>query len=264
MARKIVITSGKGGVGKTTITASLGISLAGLGKKTLIIDGDVGLNNLDVVMGIENRTVYDLSDVLEGKCNISNALVQDEYNALLYILPSAGAFVDNKYSSQVFRQLLARVESEFDFVLVDCPAGLGDGFHRAVSGCDEGIVVTTPHIPSIRDADKTLSVLASYGLSSIGVVVNRVRGDLVLQGNMMDGKEIAKALRYPLLGVVPEDDKLTVYSQLGRLGLSSFPSKIAVDIIANNLVTGERRIYDTTLRFKGVVGKLKMWLEKGL
>ena len=264
MARKIVLTSGKGGVGKTSISASLGISLANRNNRCLIIDADVGLNNLDVVMGVENQLVYDMADVIAGKCTISNALIQDKYNAGLYILPSSHAFNDVQVSAAEFRSLIYRLEDSFDFILIDCPAGIDVGFHRAVSGADEAIVVTTPHISAIRDGDKVLSMLASYGLNAISVIVNRVRGDLVLQGNMMSAEDIAKVLRYPLIGVVPEDDNLTIYSQLGRIGLNAHQSRIAVDLIADNILSGKTRLYDPTLRYRGLIGKLKMWLEKSI
>lgn len=262
MARKIVVTSGKGGVGKTSLTASIGIGLASRGNKVLLIDGDIGLNNLDVVMGMENRVVYDMADVLAGKCLLSQAILQDNYCENLYVLPSAHAYSSKCIGVKQFRQLLGKIEENFDILLIDCPAGIEDSFHRAVSGADEAIVVTTPHTSAIRDADKVLNLLGSYRLREINVVINRVRGDLVLQGKMMSGMDIAKVLRFPPLGIVPEDDSITIYSQLGRIGLNNNYSKSAFDIIADNIMTGNRRIFDPTSRYKGMWGKLKMYMEK--
>lgn len=264
MARKIVITSGKGGVGKTSVTAGLGMCLAGRGAGVLLVDADVGLNNLDVVMGLESRVVYDMTDVIAGKCTVRQALVQDDYNQNLFVMPSAHAYASEEISAKNFRQLLGKLDQSFDYILIDCPAGIEEGFHRAVCGADEAIVVTTPHISAIRDADKVLSVLASYSMNGIHIVVNRVRGDLVAQGSMMGGGEIASALRYPLVGVVPEDDNITVYSQLGKMGMGSSNSRAAFDMIVENLLTGGRRIFDPTAKYRGVIGKLKLWLERGL
>ncbi|MEG1395133.1 MAG: septum site-determining protein MinD [Clostridia bacterium] len=264
MARKIVITSGKGGVGKTSITASLGNRLANRGKSVLLVDADIGLNNLDVVLGAESRVVYDMSDVIEGKCVIKQAIIQDENNCNLYLLPSAHGYNNSALTAQSFRQLTGKLDANFDFILIDCPAGIDDGFHRAVSGADEAIIITTPHVSSIRDADKVLSMLMSYDLNGVNVIVNRCRGDLILQGEMMSGEEICKILRCPLVGIVPEDDNIAVYSQLGKIGMNSAFSRISFDMVAENILSGDRRLYDVTARFRGVIGKLKMWLERSV
>ncbi len=256
MARKIVVTSGKGGVGKTSVLASLGISLANKGKNVLMIDGDIGLNNLDVVMGMESRVIYDMADVIENKCHINQALLQED-GIGLYLLPSAHAYSSDKLSAQSFRELIGRIENTFDFILIDCPAGIDAGFHRAVSCCDEAILVTTPHIPAIRDGDKVLGLLRSYKLNAVNLVVNRVRGDFVVTGKMMSGGEISNILRCPLIGVVPEDDAVTVYSQLGRIGMNSSSSRDAIDMIARNVLDNTNKIYDVTRGHRGLIGKLK-------
>ena len=261
MARKIVLTSGKGGVGKTSILASLGICLANRGKNVLMIDGDVGLNNLDVVMGMESRVVYDMSDVIENKCHINQALLQEEGSSL-YLLPSAHAYDNQKITAQAFKEMVGRIEHLFDFILIDCPAGIDAGFHRAVSCSDEAIVVTTPHIPAIRDGDKVLGLLRSYKLNSISLVINRVRGDFVSRGKMMSASEIARILRTPLIGAVPEDDAVTVYSQLGRIGLNRSSSRDAIDMIASNLINNSFRIYDVERGYRGFFGRLKRIVSK--
>ncbi|MDE6189532.1 MAG: septum site-determining protein MinD [Clostridia bacterium] len=256
MARKIVVTSGKGGVGKTSVLASLGICLASKGKNVLMIDGDVGLNNLDVVMGMESRVVYDMADVIDNKCHINQALLQEDGTSL-YLLPSAHAYSSERLSAAAFRELIGRIEDTFDFILIDCPAGIDAGFHRAVSCSDEALLVTTPHIPAIRDGDKVLALLRSYKLNAINLIVNRVRGDFVVTGKMMNGGEISNILRCPLVGVVPEDDAITIYSQLGRIGMNSSSSRDAIDMIAENIVNNTFKLYDVTKGHRGLVGKFK-------
>lgn len=261
MARKIVITSGKGGVGKTSITACIGTALALRGNRTLLIDGDVGLNNLDVVMGMESRVVYDMSDVIDGKCGIAQALIQDEVSENLYVLPSAHAYSNERISVDIFLQIITSLEPSFDFILIDSPAGIEGSFHRAVCVAEEAIVVTTPHTSAIRDADKVISILSSYELRDIMLVVNRIRGDLVLQEKAMSAIEISKILRTKLIGIVPEDDSITIYSQLGRIGVNNNQSKITFDMIADNILSGQGRLYDVTQKYRGLFGKIKMFVE---
>lgn len=256
MARKIVVTSGKGGVGKTSVLASLGICLANKGKSVLMIDGDIGLNNLDVVMGMESRVVYDMADVIDNKCHINQALLQEDGSSL-YLLPSAHAYSSGRLTAASFRDLINRIEDMFDFILIDCPAGIDGGFHRAVSCCDEALLVTTPHIPAIRDGDKVLSILRSYKLNAINLIVNRVRGDFVVTGKMMSGGEISNILRCPLIGTVPEDDAITVYSQLGRIGMNRSSSRDAIDMIARNILDNTFKLYDVTKGHRGILGKFK-------
>ncbi len=211
--RKIVITSGKGGVGKTTVTASLGRKLAEFGHRVVLVDGDIGLNNLDVVVGIEHRVVFDICDVLQGKCALSQALVMDA-ESNLKVLPSASSRA--AVSSQAFRGLLNCL-SDYDFILIDCPAGIEEGFHRAVSGADEAIIVTTPSASAIRDADRVVTLLSSYRLKDVSLVVNRLRPDMVSRGEMLGAMEIASLLHTPLIGIIPEDDCITLYQQLGKV-----------------------------------------------
>ena len=261
MSNRIVITSGKGGVGKTTVTAGLGLALAAKGLSTLLIDGDVGLNNLDVVMGMENRVAYDMADVLAGKCRIGQALIQ-ESGMPLYIMPSAHAMYSDQIKAGEFRSLIMRLDHDFDYILIDCPAGIEGGFHRSVSACEYAIVVTTPHVSAVRDADKVLSLIGSYDIKGVSVVVNRVRGDLLARGEVMTPSDISSVLRYPLMGVVPEDDAITVYSQLGRLAFSDGESGKSFGMIASALVSGSRKLYDPTDRYNGVIGYLKSRIRR--
>ncbi len=264
MARRIVLTSGKGGVGKTTVCAGLGIALAKRGARVLLVDADVGLNNLDVALGMESRIIYDMTDVLRGRCSLRQAILQDTEYSTLSLLASSNGAEDGEFSSSALRRMLAEAEAAFDFVLIDCPAGIDVGFHRAVCVADEAIVVTTPHVGAIRDADKVLSLLDTYGLHSVSVVVNRVRGDLVEGGSMMSADDITGLLRHRALGYIPEDDCVTVYAQLGRLGKGNAKSDLAMTYIAENIINGTRRIYDCTKDYKGVFGKIKTYLRRQL
>ncbi|MEG1509345.1 MAG: septum site-determining protein MinD [Clostridia bacterium] len=264
MARKIVITSGKGGVGKTTICASLGMELARLGQKVLMIDADVGLNNLDVITNIESNIVYDMADVLEGRCRIKQALLEVPNVENLYILPSQHAYFSEDIGAKNFRLLINRLDSGFDFILIDCPAGIEKGFHRAVSASTEALVVTTPHISAIRDADKVIGLLASYKINEVNIIVNRVRGDMVLTGDMMDGMTIAKILKNMPIGIVPEDDNLGVYSQLGKLESNDSVSHLSFEFIADNILTGKRKLFDCTANYRGLFGKIKLKLKRGI
>lgn len=256
MARKIVITSGKGGVGKTTTVAALGKKLAQNGARVVLIDVDIGLNNLDVIMGLDSKVIYDLCDVIENRCRLKQALVQDNEEPLLYVLPSNHIFTSKVISSINIKNIVDELQEYFDFILIDCPAGIDKGFHRAVYCADEAIVITTPHLSSIRDADKVINLLNSYTLSDISVIVNRVRGDLILKGDMINENEISDLLNCKLLGVVPEDDFVNT-SQ--NLNLSE--ANKAYEILVNNIVSGENIIYDYKYKYKGFLGKLKQVLK---
>ncbi len=205
MARKIVITSGKGGVGKTTVTANFGVQLAKKGCRVLVCDLDFGLNNIDVVLGVENLATYDVSDVIEGRCRARQALVKHPRFPTLYTLASNRS-AERYISPQAIRLVLDSLAPQFDYLLVDSPAGIDDGFHRAVATADEAILVTTPHISALRDADRVAGMLQSYRLNKISLLVNMVRSDLLKKGEILAPEEIASALRLPLVAVVPTAD----------------------------------------------------------
>lgn len=261
MSRKIVFTSGKGGVGKTTICANLGVKLASMGNRVVMIDLDIGLNNLDVVMGIENRIVFDIVDCLENKCRVRQALVQDLKYPNLYVLPSSHLFSSNSVHAHSLKLIVDSLAVSFDYVLIDCPAGIDVGFHRAVFCADEAIVVTTPHISAIRDADKVISVLKSYNLVSTKLIVNRIRGDLVLNGEMVDAQRISKLLKTELLGVVTEEDDLG-FQIAGKVVKQDFKHLSPIDVLGLNLHNGTNHIYDYTAKYRGLFGNIKRNLRR--
>jgi septum site-determining protein MinD len=261
MARRIVVTSGKGGVGKTTLTANLGAALAKRGFRVALMDADIGLNNLDVVMGIENKVVYDIVDVIEGRCRPKQAMIQDDGYSTLYIMPSSHSYDKSVVTGQSVKLLAERLSQSFDYILLDCPAGIELGFHRAVSAADEAVVVTTPHISSIRDADKVLNILGTYDLVNVNVVVNRVRGDLVLSGDMLSPADIAELLKRKLSGVIPESDTIAANAALGRTFFGGEVTE-AFSLLAGNIHTGNHRLYDCARKYRGVFGALKRGIKK--
>ena len=261
MARKIVLTSGKGGVGKTTICANLGATLAELGFRVCLIDVDIGLNNLDVVMGIEKRVMFDIVDVIQGRCRAKQALVQDYRIPSLYVMPSAHSYSQSVVSGEKIKKVIEDLDASFDYIFIDCPAGVEAGFHRAVYCANEAIVVVTPHISSVRDADKVLSILAGYDLIHKSIIINRIRGDMVLNGEMLEIEEIVRVLKTSLLGVVPEDDEITVLSSVGGLALKSSSAR-AFSLLAENLHEGTKKIYDCTLKYRGFFGNIKRNLKR--
>ena len=209
MARKIVLTSGKGGVGKTTICANLGVQLASLGFRTVLVDVDIGLNNLDVVMGLEKKVVFDITDVIMGKCRAKQALIEDDRFQNLFLLPSSHYSGKAKILGEHVRSVLNMLDSSFDYILIDCPAGVDAGFHRAVFSANEAIVVVTPHLSSLRDASKVIGLLSEYDITSKGLVINRMRGDLLANGEMLRVEDVVRAMHIPLYGVIPRKQRRT-------------------------------------------------------
>ena len=207
-ARVIVTTSGKGGVGKTTSTANIAAALAKFGKKVVAVDADVGLRNLDVIMGLENRVVYNFIDVIEKTCKLSAALVKDKRVPGLYLLPAAQTRTKDAVNPEQMIALCEEMKPDFDFILLDCPAGIEGGFKNAAAGADEALVVTTPEIPAVRDADRIIGMLESMGKSPIRLIINRLRPNMVQDGDMLAKDDILEVLSIDLIGVVPEDENV--------------------------------------------------------
>jgi septum site-determining protein MinD len=215
-SRVITITSGKGGVGKTTTTANLGSALAIQGKKVVVLDADIGLRNLDAVLGLENRIVYDLVDVVEGQCRLRQALIKDKRVPELYLLPAAQTRDKNAVNSVQMQQLCHQLRQEFDFVLIDSPAGIEQGFRNAIVGADEIIIVANPEMASVRDADRIIGLVEAAGKPEPRLILNRLRPEMVKRGDMMDVADVLEVLGIELLGIVPEDETIIVAINKGE------------------------------------------------
>jgi septum site-determining protein MinD len=216
MGEIIVVTSGKGGVGKTTTTANLGTALASEGLRVVLIDTDIGLRNLDVVMGLENRIVYDIVDVTSGNCRLKQALIKDKRFESLYLLPAAQTKDKTAVTPEEMEYLCEELKDDYDYILIDCPAGIEQGFYNAIAGADRAIVVTTPEVSAVRDADRIIGLLESSDLRSPKLIINRLRPRMVRQGDMMDVEDIVDILAIDLLGVVQEDEKIIVSTNRGE------------------------------------------------
>lgn len=216
MGESIVITSGKGGVGKTTTTANIGTALASLGKKVVVVDGDTGLRNLDVLLGLENRIVYTIVDVIEGRCRLKQALIKDKRFQNLCLLPTAQTKDKDDISPQEMLRIVNELKEEFDYVLIDSPAGIEQGFENAVIGAEKAIIVVNPEITSVRDADRVIGKLDAKGLEDHSVVINRLNYEMTKNGDMLDITDIIETLSIELLGVVPDDKNITVSTNKGE------------------------------------------------
>ena len=215
-SRVITITSGKGGVGKTTTTANLGTALAMQGNKVAVVDSDIGLRNLDAVLGLENRIVYDLVDVVEGQCRLRQALIKDKRLPDLYLLPAAQTRDKNAINSTQMEQLCEQLRKEFDFVLIDSPAGIEQGFRNAIVGADEIIIVANPEMASVRDADRIIGLVEAAGKPEPRLILNRLRSEMVKRGDMMDVSDVLEVLGIDLVGIVPEDEMIIVAINKGE------------------------------------------------
>ena len=216
MSEVIVITSGKGGVGKTTTTANVGTGLAMLNKKVVMIDTDIGLRNLDVVLGLENRIVYNLVDVVEERCRIKQALIKHKKYDNLYLLPSAQTRDKDSVTPEQMKKLVEELRNEFDYILLDCPAGIEQGFRNAIAGADRALVVTTPEVSAIRDADRIVGLLEANELRKIDLIINRIRVDMVKRGDMLSVNDVCDILSINLIGVVPDDEHIVVSTNQGE------------------------------------------------
>ena len=217
MSEVIVITSGKGGVGKTTTVANIGTGLAALGKRVAVVDTDIGLRNLDVVMGLENRIVYNLVDVINGSCRLKQALIRDRRHQDLYLLPSAQTKDKTAVSPEQMIKLTDDLREEFDYVLLDCPAGIEQGFQNAIAGADRALVITTPEVSAIRDADRIVGLLDAHGLKDHeDLIVNRIRMDMVNRGEMMSINDVNDILQLNVIGAVPDDENIVVATNKGQ------------------------------------------------
>ncbi|HUS29924.1 MAG TPA: septum site-determining protein MinD [Kofleriaceae bacterium] len=231
MGRAIVITSGKGGVGKTTTTANLGAALAQLGHTVVLIDADIGLRNLDVVMGLENRIVYHVVDAIKGKCTVQKALIKDRRMENLWLLPASQTDDKDSVTPDDMRSLVFELKTTYDFVLIDCPAGIEQGFKNAIAGADEAIVVATPEVSSIRDADRVVGLLAAADVPA-RLIVNRISPHLVKRGDMLSQSDVIEILALDLLGAVPLDDQIIATTNKGVPAVLEGKSAAAKELIS--------------------------------
>ena len=256
MCEVIVVTSGKGGVGKTTTTANVGTGLAMLGKKVVMIDTDIGLRNLDVVMGLENRIVYNLVDVIEGHCRVKQALIKDKRYQGLYLMPSAQTKDKTAVRPDQMKDMIAVLKEQFDYVLLDCPAGIEQGFMNAIAGASRAIVVTTPEVSAVRDADRIIGLLNANEIKKTELVVNRLRYDMVKRGDMMSSDDVVEILAVDLIGVIPDDESIVVATNQGEplVGDDSLAGQTYLDICKR--IVGEDVPFADLDRKKGFFQRL--------
>ena len=216
MARVIVITSGKGGVGKTTTTSNIGMSLARLGHPTLLIDADVGLRNLDLLLGLENRIIYTGLDVLSGNCRLEQAIIQDKRQSKLAFFPISSNRAEVPITADQVKTLIKPIQANYDYIIIDSPAGIDNGFQTAVECAKEAIVVVTPEVPSIRDADRVIGILMSKGINKINLIINRIRPTMVKTDDMMSIEDVKNILGIDLIGIIPDSEKIIIASNRGE------------------------------------------------
>ncbi|MDJ0678713.1 MAG: septum site-determining protein MinD [Xenococcaceae cyanobacterium MO_167.B52] len=216
MSRIIVVTSGKGGVGKTTVTSNLGAALAKLNRKVALLDADFGLRNLDLLLGLEERVVYTALDVLAGDCRLAQALVKDKRLNGLVLLPAAQNRNKEAVSPEDMKKIASALAKGYDYIIVDCPAGIELGFRNAISAAKEALIVTTPEIAAVRDADRVIGLLEAEGIHKISLIVNRVKPKMVEDNKMMSVDDVLELLAVPLIGVIPDDERVIVATNKGE------------------------------------------------
>ncbi|MCI7262988.1 MAG: septum site-determining protein MinD [Otoolea sp.] len=232
MSEVIVVTSGKGGVGKTTTSANVGTGLAMMGKRVILIDTDIGLRNLDVVMGLENRIVYNLVDVIEGNCRLKQALIRDKRYPDLFLLPSAQTRDKSSVTPGQMIKLVENLREDFDYILLDCPAGIEQGFKNAIAGADRALIVTTPEVSAIRDADRIIGLLETEDIGRVDLIINRIRMDMVRRGDMMSVDDVMDILSIPVIGTVPDDEDIVISTNQGEplVGMNGYAGQAYLNI----------------------------------
>ncbi|MEM8542838.1 MAG: septum site-determining protein MinD [Cyanobacteria bacterium P01_H01_bin.119] len=258
--RVIVMTSGKGGVGKTTCTANLGMALAQAGQRVVVVDADFGLRNLDLLLGLENRIVYTALDVLGKECRLDQALVKDKRQPNLALLPAAQNRSKEAITPEQMEQLVKALKSDCDYILIDCPAGIEMGFRNAIAPANGAIIVTTPEISAVRDADRVIGLLEANDIKSIQLIINRLKPKMVQADQMMSVQDVKDILAVPLIGVVPDDERVIVSTNQGeplvlesRLSLAG----IAIGNIARRLQGEEVPFLDLTAPHDDIFSRLR-------
>ncbi len=264
MGEVIVITSGKGGVGKTTTSANIGTGLTLAGNKVALVDADIGLRNLDVVMGLENRIVYDVVDVVEGHCRLKQALIKDKRYPNLHLLPAAQTRDKTAVSPEQMQKLCISLKEEFDYVIIDCPAGIEQGFKNAIAGADRAIVVTTPEVSAVRDADRIIGLLEASDIRNPMLVLNRIKMDMIKRGDMMAIEDVLEILAIEILGVVPDDEYIVISTNRGEPAVTDMVSKAgqAFRNIADRIMGKEVPLMDLSVQ-EGFMIRLKKLFSFG-
>jgi septum site-determining protein MinD len=265
MIRVIVVTSGKGGVGKTTASANLSMALAKMGRMVVVVDADFGLRNLDLLLGLENRVVYTALDALAGNCRLEQALVKDKRQPTLALLPAAQNRTKESINPQQMKQLVKALSTRYQYILIDCPAGIEMGFRNAIAPANEALIVTTPEIAAVRDADRVVGLLEAHGVKKIHLVVNRIRPVMVQANDMMSVADVQDILAVPLIGVVPDDEQVIVSTNRGEpLVLQNNPSLAgqAYMNIARRLQGEKIDFLDLETPNKGLLARLRSLLGR--
>ena len=260
----ITITSGKGGVGKTTATANIGTALAELGNKVVCLDADIGLRNLDVILGLENRIVYDLVDVVEGRCRLRQAMIKDKRLPELYLIPAAQTRDKSAVSPSDMVKLCEELRSEVDFVIIDSPAGIERGFRNAIAGADEVIIITNPEVAAVRDADRIIGLIEAEEKGPAQLILNRINPAMVERGDMLGAEDVLELLAIQLIGLVPEDQNVLVSSNKGVPIVLENKSKagLAFRNIAKRL-TGEDVPFIELDTDSGLLDRLSRFIRPG-
>ncbi len=256
----ITVTSGKGGVGKTTVTVNLAVSLALRGKKVVCIDGDIGLRNMDVILGLENRIVYDLVDAVEGRCRIKQAMIHDKRLPDLYLIPASQTRDKDAVSPEQMIQLCNDLRHDFDYILIDSPAGIEQGFKNAIAPADKVLVVTNPEVSAVRDADRIIGLIEAEGKGPGQLVLNRINKSMVDRGDMMNQDDVIELLAIDMIGLIPEDGNVVVSTNRGTP--IAFDEKSQAGAAFRNLaarIEGENVPFNETAEKESFLSRLKRW-----
>ena len=261
-ATVITVTSGKGGVGKTTVTVNLGVALALRGKKVVCIDGDIGLRNMDVIMGLENRIVYDIVDVVENRCRLKQAMIRDKRLPELYLIPASQTRDKDAVSPEDMIRVCDELKKEFDYILIDSPAGIEQGFKNTLAPADTVLVVTNPEVSAVRDADRIIGIIEAQEKGPAKLVINRMNINMMARGDMLTKEDVNDLLSIDMIGLIPEDENVIISTNKGTP--VSFEEKTKAGHAFINLaarIDGEAVPFDEIDEKDSFLGRLKRMLK---